>query len=48
MIEERLSGRYYTVTGPRVDRYILVEIINETPVVVARDVDELIRLVEVD
>jgi replication factor A1 len=48
MIEERLLGRYYTVTGPRVDRYILVEIINETPVVVARDVDELIRLVEVD
>ena len=48
MIEERLLGRYYTVTGPRVDRYILVEVINETPVVVARDVDELIRLLEVD
>ena len=48
MIEERLLGRYYTVTGPRVDRYILVETINEAPAIGARDVDELISLVEVD
>jgi len=48
MIEERLLGRYYTVTGPRVDRYILVETINEAPAVAANDVDELISLVEVD
>ena len=48
MIEERLLGRYYAVTGPRVDRYILVETINEAPAVAAKDVDELISLVEVD
>jgi replication factor A1 len=48
MIEERLLGRYYSVTGPRVDRYILVETINEAPAVAAKDVDELISLVEVD
>jgi replication factor A1 len=48
MIEERLLGRYYTVTGPRVDRYILVETINEAPAVATKDVDELIRLTEVD
>jgi hypothetical protein len=31
-----------------VDRYILVETINEAPAVAANDVDELISLVEVD
>jgi len=48
MIEERLLGRYYIVTGPRVDRYILVETINEAPPVAAKDVDELISMLEVD
>jgi ssDNA-binding replication factor A large subunit len=47
LIEEKLVGRYYSVTGPRVDRYILVETINETPPVDAKDVDDMIRIVEV-
>ncbi|MFB3765870.1 MAG: replication protein A [Methanotrichaceae archaeon] len=46
LIESKLIGRYYTVTGPRVDRYILVEIINEMPPVTAKDVDGLLGLVE--
>jgi len=29
MIQERLLGRYYTVSGPTVDRYILVETISQ-------------------
>jgi len=47
-IEERLLGRYYSVTGPKVDRYMLVETINDAPTVKVSDVDELIRLAEVD
>ena len=31
LIEERLLGRYYSVSGPTVDRYILVETISEAP-----------------
>ena len=46
LIESKLVGRYYTVTGPRVDRYILVETINEMPPVITKDVDELLGLVE--
>jgi replication factor A1 len=46
MIENKLVGRYFVVTGPRVDRYILVETINEAPLVVDADVDELIQSVE--
>lgn len=48
LIESKLLGRYYTVTGPRVDRYILVETINEARPVTAKDVDELIGQAEVD
>ncbi len=47
LLESKLVGRYYTVTGPRVDRYILVESINEMPPVTAKDVDKLLGLVEV-
>ena len=47
LIETRLVGRYYSVTGPRVDRYILVETINEAMPVGLGDVDELIRVTEV-
>jgi len=47
LIETRLMGRYYSVTGPRVDRYILVETINEAMPVGLGDVDELIRVTEV-
>ncbi len=46
-IEEHLVGRYYTVTGRRVDRYILVETINEAPAVSTKDVDSLIGTLEV-
>ncbi len=47
LIEGALIGRYYTVTGRRVDRYILVETINEMPPVSAKDADDLIGKVEV-
>ncbi len=48
LIEGHLVGKYYTVTGRRVDRYIIVETINEMPPVLAKDVDGLIGAVEVD
>jgi replication factor A1 len=47
MIENRLMGRYFIVTGPRVDRYILVETINEAPSVAVADANDLIQAVEV-
>jgi len=47
LIEEKLVGRYYSITGPRVDRYILVETINEMSPIAAKDVDDMIRMVEV-
>jgi replication factor A1 len=46
-IENRLVGRYFGVTGPRVDRYILVEAINDAPPVTAADIEGLIAMVEV-
>lgn len=42
LIEGRLVGRYFSITGPRVDRYILVEAINEASPVTVAQVDELI------
>jgi len=42
LIESKLVGRYYSVTGPRIDRYLLVESINEVPPVSLAHVDELI------
>ncbi len=47
LIEEHIVGKYYTVTGRRVDRYIIVESINEMSPVSSKDVDDLIGLVEV-
>jgi len=47
MIENRLMGRYFIVTGPRVDRYILVETINEAPSVAVADANDLIQAMEV-
>jgi ssDNA-binding replication factor A large subunit len=47
-IEGKLVGRYYSVTGPRVDRYILVETIKEVPLVTVKDVEEMIRRAEVN
>jgi len=46
LIESKLVGRYYTVTGPRVDRYILVETINEMVPVTTKNVDDLLGIVE--
>jgi replication factor A1 len=46
MIESKLTGRYFSVTGPRIDRYLLVETINEIPPLEAPSVDELIAAVE--
>lgn len=42
LIEGRLVGRYFSITGPRVDRYLLVEAINEASPVTVAQVDELI------
>jgi replication factor A1 len=47
LMEGKLIGRYFFVTGPRVDRYILVETIVAAPAVTAVDVDELLRENEV-
>ena len=47
LIENKLMGRYYSITGPRIDRYLLVESINETLPVSAAQVDELIAAMEV-
>ena len=47
MIESKLMGRYYSITGPRIDRYLLVESINEIPPVSLKQVEELIAAVEV-
>ncbi len=47
MIEGKMMGRYYSITGPRVDRYLLVECINELPAVSPAQVDELLASMEV-
>jgi replication factor A1 len=47
MIEGKLVGRYFSITGPRVDRYLLVETINEAAPITASQVNELIATVEV-
>ena len=47
VIEGKLVGRYYSITGPRVDRYLLVESISELAPVLTSDVDELIVAAEV-
>ena len=47
LIESKLMGRYYSITGPRIDRYLLVESINEIPPVSLTQVDELIAATEV-
>jgi len=47
LIESKLMGRYYSITGPRIDRYLLVESINEIPPVSPSQIDELIAAAEV-
>ncbi|MDD4651788.1 MAG: replication protein A, partial [Methanothrix sp.] len=47
LIESKLMGRYYSATGPRIDRYLLVESIMQLPPASAAQVDELIGAAEV-
>ena len=46
LIESKLMGRYFSITGPRVDRYLLVETINDVSPVTESRVDELMAEVE--
>jgi replication factor A1 len=46
LIESKLMGRYFSIVGPRVDRYLLVETINDVPPVTESRVDELMAEVE--
>ena len=46
LIESTLVGRYLGITGPRVDRYLLVETINELPLVTESSVDDLMSQME--
>ena len=46
LIESKLVGRYVAIAGPRVDRYLLVETINELMPVTESSVDELMSRVE--
>lgn len=47
MIESKLMGRYYSITGPRIDRYLLVESINEMQPISEAEVDALLSAAEV-
>jgi replication factor A1 len=46
-IKEMLVGRYYSVTGPKLDRYILVETISSLPSLEGSQIDALINQMEV-
>lgn len=46
-IKEQLVGRYYTVTGPRLDRYILIETISPMPPLERSQVEVLLSSMEV-
>lgn len=46
-IKEQLVGRYYTVTGPRLDRYILIETISPMPPLERSQVEALLSSMEV-
>lgn len=46
LIEEKLLGRYYSVSGPSIDRYILAETIEEVPDVTEEDLADLINRAE--
>jgi replication factor A1 len=45
-IENKLLGRYFSVSGPRVDRYILVEAIEEMAQISEGQVDDIMHAVE--
>ncbi|MFC1787300.1 replication protein A, partial [Halobacteriota archaeon] len=44
--QERLIGRYFSIKGPRVGRYILVEDVKSSQKISDQDVTELIKEVE--
>lgn len=46
LIEEKLLGRYYSVSGPSIDRYILAETIEKVPDVTEEDLADLINRAE--
>jgi replication factor A1 len=46
-MKEQLVGRYYTVTGPRLDRYILIETISPMPPLERSQVEALLSSMEV-
>lgn len=46
-LKEKLMGKYYTVTGPKLDRYILVETIEQQSRFDENELDELIASAEV-
>lgn len=46
-MKQKLIGKYYTITGPRIDRYILVEYINQDSNIDPQVIEELIHEAEV-
>lgn len=47
LIESKLMGRYYSITGPRIDRYLLVESISEMQPISVAEIDALLSATEV-
>lgn len=45
-MKEQLMGSYYTVTGPRIDRYILVESIKEMDAVTKDEVANVLKMAD--
>ena len=45
-MREQLTGSYYTVTGPRIDRYILVESIKEMDAVTKDEVADVLKIAD--
>jgi replication factor A1 len=46
-IKEQLVGKYYTVSGPRLDRYILIETISSMPPLERSQIEALLSSMEV-
>jgi len=46
-MKEQLVGKYYTVTGPRLDRYILIETISPMPPLERSQIEALLSSMEV-
>ena len=45
-MREQLVGSYYTVTGPRIDRYILVESVKEMDAITKNEVAEVLKMAD--